>query len=200
VNWSGKNVFILGASHTTVLGPILRDWIKQSGGTATFVARSGWSTAKYLRDPDWSPGSANVVLVALGTNDDASNYNTYAQVLRGMVNRVRANGAKVIWVGPSVVTAPSHAQRVNAVADAQASILPGLGVQWIDGRQLGTADAADGIHFTRQGYETLARGLYPKLLETPFLTPTTITMLAIAGLLGLVIVRRMSVSKDAEAS
>jgi lysophospholipase L1-like esterase len=165
--------FIIGDSHSVLLGPALIKAMSGSGWeSAGQISHVGWSTARYVSDHTWQPALAtarpDVVIVILGTNDAAQAQQAYAGQLRTMVDAIKAAGVPaIVWVGPPSVTNAAIDARAERIAPWQGSFLPQMGVRWIDSRQMtGGGQAPDGIHFTAAGYRAWAGSLADPLRQT----------------------------------
>lgn len=102
-----------------------------------------------------------MLVVELGANDTATN--TYERTLGEFVDKAKAAGARIVWVGPPHATNTEVGARHESVSAVQAFYLGEKGVPWIDSRPM-TADlrhARDGVHFVRDSYDEWARRLAP---------------------------------------
>lgn len=170
---SEPRVFILGDSHVQMLGPILSRQLEEERiRVVGHESRPGWSTQSYRRTGDLRVllerrGRPEIVVVSLGGNDWPGSEERYRSQLRWVVEEARAAGAeRILWLGPatSAVERSPQAAEVGARhernAEWQRQLLPQLGVVWIDSRPMTRRfHAPDGIHFTRSGYRTWARGV-----------------------------------------
>jgi len=166
-------VFVIGDSHSVLLGPAVVDAARGLGWSLVGkVSRIGWSTARYVSDDSWLPALVaarpDVVVVVLGTNDAAVSQQAYAEQLRTMVDGIKFAGAKdIVWVGPPSVQKPDIDARIERIAPWQQSFLPQMGVTWIDSRPMTYGgQAADGVHFTRAGYQVWASSLADTLASS----------------------------------
>lgn len=166
-------IFILGDSHSVLLGPAIVRAMGSSGWeSAGQISHVGWSTARYVSDNSWQPALAtvrpDVAIVILGTNDAAQSQQAYATQLRTMVDTIKAAGVPaIVWVGPPSVTNAAVDARGDRIAPWQGSFLPQMGVKWIDSRQMTNGgQAPDGIHFTAAGYRAWAGSLADPLRQT----------------------------------
>jgi len=166
-------VFVIGDSHSVLLGPAVVDAARGLGWTlAGKVSHVGWSTARFVSDDSWLVPLAatrpDVVVVILGTNDAAQSQQAYAAQLRAMVDAIRAAGVEnIVWVGPPSVQKADIDARIERIAPWQQSFLPQMGVTWIDSRPMTYGgQAADGVHFTRAGYQVWASSLADTLASS----------------------------------
>lgn len=166
-------IFILGDSHSVLLGPaIVRAMSSSDWALAGQISRVGWSTARYSHDSTWLPEIAaarpDVVIVILGTNDAAQGQQAYAGQLKSVVDSIKsASVPAIVWVGPPTVTNAAVDARGDRIAPWQGSFLPQMGVKWIDSRQMTNGgQAPDGIHFTAAGYRAWAGSLADPLRQT----------------------------------
>jgi lysophospholipase L1-like esterase len=165
--------FIIGDSHSVLLGPAVVDAARGLGWTlAGKVSHVGWSTAHFVSDDSWLVPLAatrpDVAVVILGTNDAAQSQQAYAAQLQAMVDAIKAAGVEnIVWVGPPSVQKADIDARIERIAPWQQSFLPQMGVRWIDSRQMtGGGQAADGVHFTRAGYMAWASSLADTLASS----------------------------------
>lgn len=170
-----SRVFVIGDSHSVLLGPAVVDAARDLGWTLVGkISHVGWSTAHFVSDNSWLPALAttrpDVVVVVLGTNDAAVSQQAYAAQLAKMVDGIEAAGVRsIVWVGPPSVTKPDIDARIERIAPWQQSFLPQMGVKWIDSRPMtGGGQAADGVHFTRAGYKAWADSLADSLASLGF--------------------------------
>lgn len=157
---------IVGDSHTQVLGPILARMFRDAGVEVVRVtAKPGWSLVRYLRDSTFRDAlrGANVALVLLGGNDDpAAAPAAYGRALRRAVTLAKARGVRLVWVGPFTAQRQDVDARHLQTTRFQRTLLPKLGVTWIDGRRVsrGIPNRTDGVHFSRENYARMAERIF----------------------------------------
>lgn len=187
---SGKRVLIVGDSHSQVLGPLLAARLRSRGARVVdVVANPGWSTARYLSEGNVASkaarAGADVVIIELGGNDWPRSLEAYAGQLGELVRRVQRTGARVIWLGPATATKEPWKANHRKVASWQSSVLPQMGVEWIDSiRHTYGGHRADGVHFTRTGYAAWADGIIDEL--SGLYRPKTLVPIFIVGVIGLI--------------
>ena len=166
--------FVVGDSHSTVLGPLLLEAGRSLGWEPVGrVSNVGWSTARYASEPAWKATLAtarpDLVIVVLGTNDAAQGQQAYAGQLRAVVDAVNASGARsIVWIGPPSAKNDAIDARADRIAPWQGSFLPQMGVKWIDSRMWTFGGhAPDGVHFTRAGYRAWADAMMDDLRGSP---------------------------------
>ena len=182
---------ILGDSQGDGLERVLGPVLARHG----YELVSGWTEAgaslAALLEHAGAIGEADLVLVVSGGGND-SNVEAHADDYRAKLDRVvaelRAAGARdVIWVGPMRSADP----RVAGLHDA-ARAIQGRGIRgarWIDGYTLSiTAQhAPDGVHFTRNGYSSLAveleRAIWGQGIATAIGLVGTLAFLASVGVI-----------------
>lgn len=165
------SVFLVGDSHATPIGRLLRDRLGADVVLADSV--NGRRTADLRADPRLP--SAELTIVILGGNDRASG--GYPAELYRLLNLF--SGGEVVWVGPFVATAPDAKARHDEVRAIQRSVLPSTRAQWIDGYALSRVRdlRSDGVHFTESGYERITNELLKRL-------DPGITGILLGGILG----------------
>jgi len=172
-----KKVVIIGDSHVEALGPRLMRLLPGVGlQPLGYTARRGWSEARYKAAGDVrafarAHGVPDVVVFSLGGNNQNFNATTYRGTVETLLTAARRAGAsQIVWVGPASGTpsvsaaAADAAARHQRTAELQATLMPTLGVHWVDSRPLTLGgNAPDGVHFTRTGYDTWATSLVHEL-------------------------------------
>lgn len=167
------SVFVVGDSHVRMLGPALRDALDEDGFRfAGYLSRHGWSTLRYRQEGDLraileAAGRPEIVVVSLGGNDFVRSRARYEGDLRWIVDEAHAAGAReIVWLGPATsdVERSENARTTGARhernAELQRELLPAMGVRWTDSRPFTVSHHGhDGVHFTRTGYSTWARGV-----------------------------------------
>jgi lysophospholipase L1-like esterase len=151
-------IYVLGDSHTGVLGPILA---KRLG--ARYEAFSGYSTAR-AHAAAHIPSGQDVVAISLGGND----FGDQSAARAALVAEVRQKnpGAQVVWFGPFHSTSPGTDARHNQQAEAQRRQAGALGVSWIDTRHISNVPhTADGVHFTGTSYAKIGAFMESELRE-----------------------------------
>lgn len=163
---------LVGDSHGQVLLPGLRKHLIATGHTVVLEeANPGWSTSKYIDNGIRArllAARPDRVIFELGGNDHQSG----STALTSMVQAARDAGAKsIVWFGPFTAVKAPYRDLHNAVADAQAKLLPSLGVRFIDTRpfsQIG--HRSDGVHFA--SYRAILASMTPYTTSTPRALPT----------------------------
>ena len=128
------------------------------------VAHRGWSTYSYAKGgganlPDVT--GADVIVVALGSNDgDATALPSSMRTVVGQL-REQAPDARIFWVGPPDVTRSDLVPKMARVRATQQDVAGELGVTWVDAVPFtGTGRASDGLHYTiGTGYKAFWRGI-----------------------------------------
>ena len=172
MSYRSRRIAFIGDSHGEALGPIFKARLERAGASVPLViAHRGWSVARYLESGELSRLAGvrpDTVIFELGGNDFVRSAGQYAEQLGAAVDVARAAGAReVVWVGPSRVKegsdrATSERHERNAVY--QESILPQMGVRWVDSRRhTYGGHGGDGVHFGRAGYEAWAYGVLDDL-------------------------------------
>lgn len=156
-------MILIGDSHAEGLGPHLQ--------IAGLYYQRGVSTrGLVLAWPGLPSGTADTVLVSLGTNDAPG---SVADAMGAAVElfRSEAPAARIVWIGPPDVTRDDIAARVREVAERQSARAAELGIQWIDSSPLTQAGrAGDGVHYTAAGYQAWALEL-TKRVQSPASEP-----------------------------
>lgn len=192
----GKHVWIVGDSHMEALGPRLVRGIQAQGGDPGYVAHRGWSERKYMSDAEGRAAlahgaRADLVIVALGGNNQTMDAAAYKANIQRVLGQIGLPASKVVWVGPSAVNAsrdPETARRHAATRELQRAILPTLGVRWVDSWPVTqTGQGADGVHFTRDGYDAWAN----YLLKESSSSAGIFIMLGLAAMVGVVFVKTL---------
>lgn len=143
---------IIGDSHTQALGPLLRRLLPN---VVAVYANPGWSVKRWAAAPP-DVSQADRVIVILGGNDRETS-KTYPTTLQKFLVNLR--GKQVIWFGPPQASGEigTYHERTRQL---QASLLPGMGVRWIDSTPwTGSDHRSDGVHFTSRGYQRWAEGI-----------------------------------------
>lgn len=167
-------VLILGDSHVQGLGPELSRSLADHATRVDYVARPGWSTARFRRRGRFRRllrrnHRPEVVVVSLGGNDVVPSRAAYVRVLEDAVTRLRAAGARrLVWLGPPTANDPEETTRARHERNAewQRAVLPELGVTWIDSRpHTREHHVRDGVHFTADGYRAWAGRVLPMVID-----------------------------------
>ena len=159
---------MVGDSHLQGLDRPMRSALRARGYThAGTVARQGWNLRRFEVADDLTavlrPMRPDVVIVVLGSNDyGVRSEARYLPRLTWLATAARRAGARrIVWIGPGAVddrpalarTAATH----DRVAELQSSILPRLGVDWVDSRAVTRGRLrSDGLHLTPRGYHDWA--------------------------------------------
>ncbi len=162
-------VAFLGDSHMQALGPLMSSGLRERGYRPVgIVARPGWSLRRYQLANDVTvslrPMRPDVVVIVLGSNGYAvRSERRYRPRARWLVNAVRRAGARrIVWIGPGSVDDEDEelvdvAATHQRAAELQMSILPTMGVDWLDSRDITRGHLRyDGYHYTLQGYHIWA--------------------------------------------
>lgn len=164
-------VAFVGDSHMQALGPRMAHTFAAEGFEPVgFVARQGWSTARYMRADDLleelRPMRPDVVVVVLGSNDyGIRRARRLEPRVLWVVEAARAAGAcRVVWFGPPAgdpdasELAASVAANHDRIAELQREIFASSDVIWVDSRPFTRAHVRrDGFHLTLRGYDAWAR-------------------------------------------
>ncbi len=156
------SVYILGDSHTQVLGPLLRSrLIGRKLNTITFESFSGQPTASAHKKA-LIPVDQDVVVLVLGGNDRGDQTVARKSLIADV--RLRNPKAKILWFGPFDSREFSVGERHDEQAEAQRAQLPDLGVQWVDTRPFSrSGHTADKVHFTGNGYTEISESMLPDI-------------------------------------
>lgn len=153
-------IYLLGDSHTQLLGPRFKSRAASLGHALTFESFPGQPT-KLVHQKASIPSGQSVVLLSIGGNDRGDQSAARAALIAAV--KLRNPGARLVWFGP--FDASQHAWAGKAhdeQAEAQRKQLPGLGVEWIDTRPISkTGHAADNVHYTGTGYSQITDSLMP---------------------------------------
>ncbi len=126
-----------------------------------------------------------MLVVELGANDTATE--SYERTLGEFVQKAKAVGAAIVWVGPPHATNREVDARHQGVSTVQSFYLGEKGVPWIDSRPM-TEDlphARDGVHFVRSSYDEWASRLAPAVAaQIRSLDRRKKTLPAVLGLIG----------------
>lgn len=134
----------IGDSHLEAMLPHIRDLSAERGVGGSILARSGWSSSKWLREGSAASRIAqrnpDMVVYVLGTNDDPVS----PQAVSGLV--AAAGGRPVVWFGPFHSAAKDAALRAV------------LGDRFVSGAALaaGLPFPRGNVHLTAAGYRDLA--------------------------------------------
>jgi lysophospholipase L1-like esterase len=158
-------ISLIGDSHAQALWPRVTAALSGQHDVVNSIAQPGWSEAKYLSS--WQlPGifaaaRPDLVVYELGGNNQALNASAYRPTVESLVRLAREQGAQVLWVGPATAYREPWASAHEATANLQKSILPGLGVTWLDSRGVtqSAPHSADGVHLQPAGYDAWARAI-----------------------------------------
>lgn len=155
-------IYILGDSHTQVLGPLLRSRLEGfRENSIVFEAFSGQPTASAHKKAS-IPIHQAVVVLALGGNDRGDQSQARARLVADV--RRRNPDAKILWFGPFDASEHAVGAEHDAQAKAQRAQLPGLGVQWVDSRPFSrSGHTADKVHFTGNGYTEISESMLPDI-------------------------------------
>lgn len=155
-----KRAVLIGDSQAAGLAAPLKAALLDRGvaivGTA---AHSGQQTIWFARERIVAEQIARhqpqLVIFALGGNDAQRSYDAWVPGVKEVIRQ--AAGLPVVWIGTAFSTSADVQERHLRVARWQQTLLPQLGARWIDSMPLTlTGHIADGVHFTRQGYESWA--------------------------------------------
>jgi len=168
--FAGKRIGIVGDSHIEALGPALKRRLQAQGATVPIVMpRRGWSTRRFAGAADLGsrmrPHRLDVLIISLGGNDfQEPSLSRYLPQLERVAQMAKTAARQVIWLGPATSIAEPVKSRFNQLATWQESVLPQMGVEWVDSRRMTRAGhARDGLHYTRAGYEGWAETLMDDL-------------------------------------
>lgn len=144
---------LIGDSHMQALGPLLRRFLP-TGSVLSVQAQPGWSVKRWAAAPP--KVTADRVIVVLGGNDRETS-KTYAATLKKFLSTLQSK--EVLWFGPSQAKGEIGAWH-ERTRQLQKSLLPGMGVRWIDSSPWTGSDyRPDGVHFTGKGYQRWAEGI-----------------------------------------
>ena len=153
-------IYLLGDSHTQLLGPRFKSRAASLGHALTFESFPGQPT-KLVHQKASIPSGQSVVLLSIGGNDRGDQSAARAALIAAV--KLRNPGARLVWFGP--FDASQHAwagKDHDEQAEAQRKQLPGLGVEWIDTRPISKMDhAPDNVHYTGTGYSNIVDALMP---------------------------------------
>ena len=175
MNLTGKKVVWIGNSHSEALDSQMMPWLLSKGAAdVAWVARRGWSLARYLRE-DFAQliSRADVVFVELGGNPPATTVSELREVLR------LTAGKQLIWIGPPYSLRPDIQEVHDASARAQKLVLP----IWVDSRPMTrTGHRDDGVHFTiPAGYARWAKQIQRALEPSKLLTAALLFGVVLGG-------------------
>lgn len=111
------------------------------------------------------------LIVILGGNNPRDPEAKYAHLVDWFLTRVAQGPRRIWWVGPAASTHDTGYDRHVITRRYQRALLPRRArVTWIDAWPMtarGVQFAADGLHFTREGYRVWASRLVGELEGTP---------------------------------
>lgn len=157
-------VLLLGDSQMSGLSRTLVPQLQAKGHEVVGTGiRVGYSTQRFV-DASVSVPRAELVIVALGGNDEPRNEDAYKEILSDFFLKYTQSPVRLIWWGPAYSLNASVNAKHNRTANMQRSIFaqahprPGDKVEWHDSRLVtqGIEHAPDGTHFTAAGYRTWA--------------------------------------------
>lgn len=111
-------------------------------------------------------GTVQLVIFVMGGNERRRDIAALDTSLREAVGQANAGGSRtVVWVTPTYTTLEGLTTYHQDTATAMERILPGLGVQVINGWSMtdGFPLRSDGAHFTNEGYQRWACALASRI-------------------------------------
>lgn len=173
------NVALIGDSHSQALWPNVKRNLAGTEYNVVFTeANAGWWENTYrTRMPDMpsrlAASAPDVVVIELGANVQATLGPTrYGEEVRWLVKVAKDAGAKrIVWFGPPATSGdanPSVTRNHEFASEQQAALLPTLGVEWYDPRDITrTGHRSDGVHFTSPAYAQWAEIITNTILNPP---------------------------------
>ncbi len=146
---------LLGDSQGEGLAPHLRRLLGEQ--LVHVKVQHGISTQRALEDGFFTIPSVDVVIVALGGNDNGSD--SQAIATRTAYQQLRSRANRVVWVGPAHAARPDVDARHLRSEAVQRRIIPTS--EWLSGRAF-TRDLEhrnDNVHFTSESYGRWARAI-----------------------------------------
>lgn len=164
----GTTILLVGDSLAVGMRNEVKYQSKLSGFNAVVHARGGTSTHQWLTliTSDVKKYRPSLVLISLGTNDSARNFDSTKRstaVYRSMSTLAGSTGARVVWIGPP--TLPQSLSNSSKVKDA---IKQTMTDNYFDSGMLEIARSHDKIHPTTAGYTFWTRSLW-KWLKCKFI-------------------------------
>lgn len=172
-------VALIGDSHSQALWPNVRKALAGTDYEVVFSeANAGWAEHTYRsRMPDLparlASAKPDVVVVELGANVPYTRgTERYAEEMRWLLQVARDAGAsRIIWYGPPATSSsadPSITRNHEWATEQQAALLPSLGVEWYDPRDITrTGHRSDGVHFDSASYVRWAGDITNTILNPP---------------------------------
>lgn len=157
-------VLLLGDSQMSGISRSLIPKLQRAGHEVVGTGiRVGYSTQRFV-DADVAVPRADLVIVALGGNDEPRNEDAYKETLSRFFVKYTRSPVRLIWWGPAHSLDAEVQLKHNRTANMQRSIFaqarprPGDKVEWHDSRTVtaGLEHAPDGVHFTAAGYRKWA--------------------------------------------
>lgn len=157
-------VLLLGDSQMSGLSRSLIPKLQAKGHEIVGTGiRVGYSTNRFV-DSDVAVPRADLVIVALGGNDEPRNIEVYREILSRFFLKFTRSPVRLVWWGPAHSLEPSVMAKHDRTANmqrtifAQARPVQGDRIDWYDSRPVtaGLEHAPDGVHFTAAGYRDWA--------------------------------------------
>lgn len=154
---AGHSVVLIGDSLAVGMKGPMAKLAVACATTFSSSAEVGTSVTQWAKDQRLVPVLAlhpTAVLVSLGANDFGRNdqANVFASI-NALVTKVRAAGARILWIEPLTMPFPD---KLGVVPAWKASV----GEDYYPGSQLDIPRAGDKIHPTPAGYATFAEKVW----------------------------------------
>jgi hypothetical protein len=154
---SGEVVAFIGDSFAEGLVPHTRELAKGCGTPFIGDGRSGTSVVQWQHETWIGPTLAqnpSVVLISLGGNDFFKDPETLRQAIDKLVDRIRAAGARPMWIEP-------HHLPMKEQSGVRQLWKDKMGADWFASWGLPYKKAGDNVHLFPSGYKAWAAEIWP---------------------------------------
>jgi|7_EtaG_2_1085326.scaffolds.fasta_scaffold00257_21 lysophospholipase L1-like esterase len=161
-------IAIMADSHGWGTNPPIKAHLESLGHEVVYaVYENGWSADRYVEDraqlAHLLETDPDTIIVSLGGNNHRLS-DRYADSVQDLLDELDFQERQVIWIGPAAATHQDTSKRHEWTADFLGAYLSTKGISFIDSRPFTqTHHKKDGVHFTREGYQTWAAGIAPHL-------------------------------------
>jgi lysophospholipase L1-like esterase len=157
---SGTTVLLVGDSLAVGMTNEVRYQSKSSGFNTAVHAIGGTSTHQWLHliTADVKKYRPTLVLISLGTNDSARNFDSTKRstaIYKTMSSLAGSTGARVVWIGP-----PALPQLLSNSSKVKDAIKQTMINNYFDSDKIVISMSHDKIHPTTAGYTFWTRELW----------------------------------------
>jgi lysophospholipase L1-like esterase len=156
-----KSAVMIGDSHSQLVFPFAKDELPFF--YEEIISKPGWGVKKFMQEgiPQSLP-PADVVIVALGGNNQDMDRRSYEQEVDRFLDVLKSKFKRIVWIGPYYSTDKSVNRRHTLTNIFLKLHLP-ISVGYIETYGIRDIPHRDGVHFNTDGYKEVVRRILPKL-------------------------------------